>query len=42
MKNITMVAALAVALTFVCLWFLLGENQAPDSETIGSSIRRVQ
>jgi hypothetical protein len=41
MKNIIIVAALAVAFTIVCLWFLLGENQAPDSEIIGSSIRRV-
>jgi hypothetical protein len=41
MKNIIMVAVLAVALTATCLWFLLSDNQAPDSEVIGGSIHRV-
>jgi hypothetical protein len=41
MKNLIMVAVLAVAFTAVCLWFLLWENHVPDSEIIGGSIRRV-
>jgi hypothetical protein len=41
MKNIIMVAVLAVVLTAACLWFLLWENQAPHSEIIGGWIHRV-
>jgi hypothetical protein len=41
MKNLMMVAVLAVAFTAACLWFLLWENHIPDSEIIGGSIRRV-
>jgi hypothetical protein len=31
MKNVILVAVLAVALTAACLWFLLSDNQAPHS-----------
>jgi hypothetical protein len=42
MKNIIMVATLAVALTAACLWFFVRDNnRAPVSEVIGSSIQRV-
>ena len=41
MKNLFMVAALAVTFTIVCLWFLLGETHSPNSEIIGGSIRRL-
>lgn len=41
MKNLFVVAALAVTFTIVCLWFLLGETHTPDSEIIGGSIRRL-
>jgi hypothetical protein len=37
-----MVAILAVTFTAGCLWFLLRENDAPSSEVIGGSIRRLK
>jgi hypothetical protein len=45
MKNVILVAVLAVTLTAACLWFFLPNNQAPvfigGSEVIGGSIHRV-
>jgi heme/copper-type cytochrome/quinol oxidase subunit 4 len=41
MKNVIVVAVLAVALTAACFWLLLSDNQAPHSEVIGGSIHRV-
>jgi hypothetical protein len=41
MKNLMMVAVLAVVVTAACLWFLLWENHVPDAEIIGGSIRRM-
>jgi hypothetical protein len=37
MKNVIVVAVLAVALTAACLWLLLSDNQAPHSEVIAGS-----
>ena len=42
MKSLMIVATLAVAFTAGCLWFLLQENNTPNSEVIGGSIRRLK